>query len=54
MKNKPFYTVESGIEKLVRMKKQQDKMKDMKEEIDEMMIKRQFEDMPKMKFGRKR
>jgi hypothetical protein len=54
MKNKPFYTVESGIEKLVRMKKQQDKMKDMKEEIDEMILKQQFEQMPKMKFGRKR
>jgi hypothetical protein len=54
MKNKPFYTVETGIEKVIRMKKAQKKMKDIQEEVDEMMIKRQFEDMPKMKFGRKR
>jgi hypothetical protein len=54
MKNKPYYTVETGIEKIIRMKKSQDKMKDMAEEIDELRIKQQFESMPKMKFGRKR
>jgi hypothetical protein len=54
MKNKPFYIVETGIEKLTRMKKEQKKMKEMKEELDEMMLKQQFEQMPKMKFGRKR
>jgi hypothetical protein len=54
MKNKPFYIVETGIEKLTRMKKEQKKMKEIKEELDEMMLKQQFEQMPKMKFGRKR
>ena len=55
MKNKPFYTVESGIEKLVRMKKEQKKIKDMAEEVDEYMLKKQLEEnMPKLKFGRKR
>lgn len=54
MKNKPFYVDETGIEKLVRMKKEQKKMREMKDEIDEMMLKQQFEQMPKMKFGRKR
>ncbi len=54
MKNKPFYVVETGIEKLVRMKKEQKKMKEMAEEVDEYMLKKQLEDMPKMKFGRKR
>lgn len=54
MKNKTFYTVETGIEKVIRMKKEQKKMKDMQEELDEMILKQQFEQMPKMKFGRKR
>ena len=54
MKNKPFYVVETGIEKLVRMKKEQKKMKEMAEEVDEYMLKKQLEDMPKLKFGRKR
>lgn len=54
MKNKPFYVVETGIEKLVRMKKEQKKMKEMAEEVDEYMLKKQLEDMPKIKFGRKR
>lgn len=53
MKNKPFYTVETGIQKLIRMKNEQKKMKDMKEELDEMILKSKFENMPKMKFGRK-
>ena len=54
MKNKPFYVVETGIEKLVRMKKEQKKMKEMAEEVDEYMLKKQLENMPKLKFGRKR
>lgn len=54
MKNKPFYVVETGIEKLTRMKKEQKKMKEMAEEVDEYMLKKQLEDMPKFKFGRKR
>lgn len=53
MKNKPYYIVETGIEKVIRMKKQQEKMKDMMEEVDELRIKQQFESMPKLKFGRK-
>ena len=53
MKNKPYYTVETGIEKVIRMKKQQEKMKDMMEEVDELRVKQQFESMPKMKFSRK-
>lgn len=54
MKNKPFYIVETGIEKIVRMKKEQDKMKEMADEMQEYMMKKQLEDMPKMKFARKK
>jgi hypothetical protein len=55
MKNKQFYIVETGIEKLIRIKKEQEKMKDMAEEVDEYMLKKKLEEnMPKLKFGRKR
>lgn len=54
MKNKPFFTTESGIEKLIRMKKEQKKMKEMAEEIDEFMLKKSLENTSKLKFGRKR
>lgn len=56
MKNKPFYIVETGIEKLTRMKKEKEKMKDMADEMQEYMMKKQLENMPKvnMQFGRKK
>lgn len=56
MKNKPFFIVETGIEKLTRMKKEQEKMKDMAEEMQEYMMKKQLENMPVIKInsGKKR
>jgi hypothetical protein len=56
MKNKPFFIVETGLEKLLKAKKEMKKAKEMQEEVDEYMIKKQLEEMPmpKLKFGRKR
>jgi len=48
MKNKPFYIVETGIEKLTRVKKEQEKMKDMADDMQEYMMKKQLENMPVM------
>lgn len=52
MKNKPFFIVETGIEKLTRMKKEQEKIKDMADEMQEYMLKQQLDSMPKVKIGK--
>jgi hypothetical protein len=56
MKNKPFFVVETGLEKLIKAKKDMKKAKEMQEEVDEFMLKRQLEEMPspRLKFGRKK
>lgn len=56
MKNKPFFVVETGLEKLLRAKKEMKKAKEMQDEVDEFMLKRQLEEMPapRLKFGRKK
>jgi hypothetical protein len=54
MKNKPFYVVESGLERLIRMKKEKKKMEELQDEVQEIMLKQQLMDRPMLKFGRKK
>lgn len=57
MKAKVKYSEETGIQKLVRLKKEKERMEEMDEAIMEARAMNMVQgslDMPKMKFGRKK
>lgn len=57
MKAKVKYSEETGIQKLVRLKKEKERMEEMDEAIMEARAMNMVHgslDMPKMKFGRKK